>query len=374
MKLTELRWTPYAVPFVAAFTTSERRWSVRAGIVLTMVTDAGVSGVGDVTPLPSHGTAPHAALLRALEVIAPRLIGSEITQVAQVAQELLGNSSRYAPLVCGFELAACAAEGSAAGVSVARLLSPHAASSVMVNAVVDAGTCADSTAAAVRAVRRGFRSVKLKVGLGGCIADEVARVAALREAVGPAVRVTLDANGAWTEQEAVETLLAVEPYDIGMVEQPVGAGDIGALRRVRDAVRIPVAADESVTGIASVRALVGARAVDGVVVKLPVVGGPRSALRIMTIAADAGVAVTVTSALESGIGIAGALHAAASLPEPMLACGLATLDLLEDDLILEGLPIRDGQMAVPHLAGLGVTLDEEAVSRFATGAERVVRA
>lgn len=375
MKLVELRWTPYALPFAAAFTTSRSRWSTREGIVLSMGTDTGASGTGEVASLPSHGTAPHAELLLALDEIARHLIGSAITDLARLVDELLGNSGggRSAPLRCGIEVAALAAEGCAAGVSVGQLLSPHASPYVAVNAVIDAAGRQDVRAAAVRAVGRGFRNVKLKVGLTGHVPDEVARLAAMREAVGAGVRVTLDANGAWTEQQAMETLRALEPYNVDMVEQPVAVGDIGALRRVRDAVCIPIAADESVIGVESARALIGARAVDAVVVKLPVVGGPRHAMQIIQIAAAAGVAVTVTSALDSGIGVAGALHVAATLPQPAPACGLATLDLLEDDLIVEGLNIRDGRMAVPRTPGLGVTVDERAVSRFATGPERVMR-
>ena len=373
MKLVELRWTPYALPFAAEFTTAHGGWGVREGAILTILTDAGVRGIGEIAPLPSHGTAPNAELLSALEEIAPRLIGLEIGDAAPVADRLLGPDPRHAPLRCAIDTAALAAEARAAGVSVARLLSPHAALYVTVNAVVDAAACQDATAAALRAVSCGFRDIKLKVGLAGRATDDVARVTAVREAVGPGVRLRLDANGAWTEQQAVETLLALEPYDIVLIEQPVAPGDADALRRVRDATRIPVAADEGVTGIEAARALIDARAVDALVIKLPVIGGPRHALQIVQMALRAGVGVIVTSALDSGVGVAAALHVAATLPQPAHACGLATLDLLEDALIVEELCINEGRMAVPQVPGLGVTLDEDALRRFATGPERVVR-
>jgi L-alanine-DL-glutamate epimerase-like enolase superfamily enzyme len=82
----------------------------------------------------------------------------------------------------------------------------------------------------------------------------------------------------------------------------------------------------------------------------------------------------VTSALDAGMGVAAALQLAATLPQPASACGLATLELLEDDLIAEQLKIRDGRMAVPDAPGIGVTLDERALVRYAAGPERVVRA
>ncbi len=206
------------------------------------------------------------------------------------------------------------------------------------------------------------------------MAEEVARVAAVRDAAGPNVRLRLDANGAWTEEQAIATIRAIEQYDIDLVEQPVPPGDIAALHRVRAAVRIPIAADESVGGTDTVRALIDARAVDAIVVKLPVAGGVRRGAETCKLALGAGLGAIVTSALDCGIGVAAALQLAAMLPPASRGCGLATLGLLEDDLIVEELRIADGRMEVPRAPGIGVTLDEDALARYAAGAERVVRA
>lgn len=374
MTLVELRWTPYAVPFARGFATAHGGWRVREGVIVRTVTDRGVVGTGEIAPLPSHGTLPNSGQLSALERIAPHLLGAEIGELGARVDAALGEGTPYAPLRCGVETAALDATARAAGVSVATLLSRDAASHVRVNAVIDAAPCAEAAAAAARAVARGFRDLKLKAGGARDAATEEARVAAVREAAGPGVRLRLDANGAWTEQQAIDMIRSVERYGIELVEQPVPPGDAAALRRVREAVRTPVAADESVTGIAAVRALLDARAVDAVVVKLPVAGGPLRALEIARMAAAAGVDAVVTSAFDAGIGVTAALHVAAARPRPVTACGLATLELLEDDLIDEGLRIDAGDMPVPGAPGLGVTIDERALARYATGPERVVRA
>lgn len=374
MKLVELRWTPYAVPFTAEFATTHGGWQAREGTIVRLRTNTGVTGVGEIAPLPSHGTDSQTECLSALERIATRLLGDDIGLLPVTLDELVGEGVRYAPLRCGMETAALDALARAEGVSVASLLSKHAARDVAVNALVDAAACADASAAAARAVACGFREIKLKVGVASSMAEEVARVAAVRNACGPDIRLRIDANGAWTEEQAIATLRAIEPCDIDLVEQPVPPGDIAALCRVRAAVRTPIAADESVGAIETVRALIDAHAIDAIVVKLPVAGGVRRGAESCELALGAGLDAIVTSALDCGIGVAAALQLAAMLPPASRGCGLATLGLLEDDLIVEELRIADGRMEVPRAPGIGVTLDEDSLARYAVSAERVMRA
>ncbi|MHB8514756.1 MAG: o-succinylbenzoate synthase [Dehalococcoidia bacterium] len=372
MRVVELRWTPYALPFTTAFATAHGGWRAREGAILQLRTDTGAIGAGDLAPLPSHGTAGGAACLALLDTLAPRLLGAAVDDLMSLVDALVLDRAPFAPLRCAIETAALDATARAAGVSVASLLSPQTASGVAVNALVDAAPCAVAAASAARAVAGGFRVIKLKVGMAGSAAEETARVAAVREACGPEVRLRLDANGAWTEEQAAERIHAVEQYGIELVEQPVPPGDIAALGRVRVAVRVPIAADESVTGVAAARALIDARAVDAIVVKAPVVGGPRPAREIIDLATRAGIAPIVTSAIESGVGVAAALQLAATLPRPVWACGLATLDLLADDVIVENLRITGGRMALPAAPGIGVTLDTLALARYSAGPERAV--
>jgi o-succinylbenzoate synthase len=373
VRLAELRWTPYALPFSRDFVTARGATRVREGAVVRVVTDDGVTGTGEIAPLPSHGTLALDAQLAMLESLADQLLGVETAELPSRLDVLLGARAGYGPIRCAVGTAALDAAADVAGVSLATQLSSAAAASVRVNAVIDAASCADAAAAAGGTVARGFRDIKLKVGAAGDAVAEAARVAAVRAAVGPDVRLRLDANGAWSEDVAIATLRLLEQYGIDLVEQPVAVGDITSLVRVRRATGIPIAADESVSDAASVRALIDAAAVDAVVIKLPVVGGPLRAMEIAAIARAAGSDVVITSALESGIGLAAALHVAAALL-PARACGLATLDLLEDDLIAGVLPVESGRISVPRGPGLGVCVDEGALARYAAGPERAVRA
>lgn len=368
MKIAGLRWTPYAIPFRRPFVTSRYRWDAREGIIIELTTDTGLRGIGDVAPLPEFGTAGADACAAALGRIAHLLTGTAIDNAMQVFDAAAADHA-LSPLRCGIETACLDALARASGVSVARLLGAAPAGRVAVNAV------ATDEQDAMRAVTAGFRCIKLKIGAAPRESD-VARVVAVRGAIGPDVALRLDANGAWTPAEAIAFINAVAPFAIEFIEQPVAACDLAALRHVRASVTVPIAADEDVTGVEAARRVLNARAADVLVVKPAVVGGLRRAMEIVEMATASGVDIAITSAMDSGAGVAAALHVAAASQaptalQPPRASGLATLDLLVDDLLCDGLPVTDGAMTLPTGPGLGVELDHQALERYATGPARV---
>jgi L-alanine-DL-glutamate epimerase-like enolase superfamily enzyme len=236
---------------------------------------------------------------------------------------------------------------------------------VPVNGLVRSQRIGDLVAEARSVAEAGYGTVKLKVGMEASLTELVSRVEAVRETIGPGVRLRLDANGAWAEREALVCIGAVCEYDIEYVEQPISwVSSAEALARIRNESPVPVAADESVTSVASARELLEARAADVLVVKLARVGGPAAAAEIAAMAADVEVSVVVSTLFETGVGIAAALAAAARLPLG-LAHGLATADLLVSDLLARPLEIKGGRMFVPE----SIELDEEALDRYAV--ERV---
>ncbi len=147
------------------------------------------------------------------------------------------------------------------------------------------------------------------------------------------------------------------------MEQPVASHlGVETLARVRRSIPMPLAADESVADAATAAALLDAGACDVLVVKPARVGGPRQSVRIARDAAAAGVKVTISTLYESGIGLAAALHVAATVPGDR-AHGLGTGELLVTDLVGGRLRVVRGRMAVPAGTGLGVTLDAAAAAR-----------
>ena len=135
--------------------------------------------------------------------------------------------------------------------------------------------------------------------------------------------------------------------------------------RVARELDTPIAADESMAGPDDARRVLDQGAAQVLVIKPMVVGGLRPARRIAGMAIAAGAAAVVTTTIDGGIGVAAALHLAATLPADGPACGLATASLLAGDIVTGAPAVREGRMTLPAAPGLGVTLDERAIARFA---------
>jgi O-succinylbenzoate synthase len=212
-------------------------------------------------------------------------------------------------------------------------------SSVPVNCIVPA-VGPEQAHAVVTA--SGCATAKVKVAEPGqTAADDEARVEAVRDALGPAGGLRVDANAAWDLDTAVERIRSLDRFDLQYVEQPVATvEELVALRRRID---VRVAADEVVRRSADPLGVDLREACDVVVLKVQPLGGVRAALEV---AAAHGLPCVVSSALESSVGLAAGLALAAALPELPFACGLGTLALLTGDVASDRLVPVDGALAV----------------------------
>ncbi|WP_138759547.1 o-succinylbenzoate synthase [Modestobacter altitudinis] len=188
----------------------------------------------------------------------------------------------------------------------------------------------------------GCRTAKVKVAEPGqSPAEDVARVEAVRDALGPAGAVRVDANAAWDVDTAVARLRELDRFGLEYAEQPCPTiEDLAALRRRVD---VRIAADEVVRRAVDPRRVALAEAADVVVLKVQPLGGVRAALEV---AGAHGLPCVVSSALESSVGIAAGVALAAALPELPFACGLGTVALLTGDVTSEPLLPLDGALPV----------------------------
>ena len=201
----------------------------------------------------------------------------------------------------------------------------------------------------------GCRTAKVKVAeRGQAPAEDVDRVAAVREALGPGGRIRVDANGGWSVPTAARMLRDLGRYCIEYAEQPCATLDeLAQLRRLVD---VPVAADESVRKAEDPLRVRAAGAADIVVVKVQPLGGVRPALRV---AEECGLPVVVSSAVDSSVGLAAGVALAAALPELPYACGLATMSLLAGDVTGEPLAESGGE-----LPGRRPAVEPDALARW----------
>ena len=365
---------PYRLRLAAPLATAHGEISAREGW-LVRITDGGDrAGLGEVAPLPTSGTeAPdqaHAALERcAAEALLNRLLACETPAALDSALDALGFLARTPAARAGLEQTLLDLLAQRAGVPLFRLLEPSARGEVQVSALLSGGTPGALAREAAAAVRAGFDTLKLKVA-GRPLQEDLMRLAAVRAAAGPSVRLRLDANGGWSAPEAALALRAFAVYAPELCEQPLAPGAPEAWRGLRAQGEVLLAADESLADPAEADALIsagaGARAVDALVLKPPALGGLWRALRLARRGREAGLASYATTFLEGAIGRAGAAHLAAALGGP-LAHGLATGRLLAEDLAPEVAEVAGGALRLGERPGLGVALAAAAFNARAPG-------
>ena len=349
------------------FTTAHGSLPVREGAIVQVQTNNGLVGFGDIAPLPEFCSETLADALNAFPELVTYISAMSVDEALTFLWQHLDEYP--SSLMSGLELALLDAQGKARGCPLSQLLLEYSGRAgiyatrkhVSVNTVIGAATLDAAVEEARSAVLKGFGCVKLKVGAGQATIE---RVAAVRQAIGPAVHLRLDANEAWNFEQAKTILRACEAFDIQYVEQPLPRHDIAGMARLRSVVAIPIAADEAVSDLESVRLLMRAGAADILIVKPQFARGLRMAQQIIIEAGEQGIQCVLTSAMESGIGVAGVLHLAAVLPEVILECGLATLPLLGHDLLIDALCVENGWMGVPGGAGLGVGPDMQVLERY----------
>jgi L-Ala-D/L-Glu epimerase len=367
MKILDIQWRNYRLPLVTGFSTAHGVMTEREGIIALVTTESGITGIGEIAPLPAFGGGSFADAAAHLAGLAARLHGRTLHEALELLLAEGRTGAKAASTICGLEMALLDAIGKAEGRPVCALLAPPGfvpRREVAVNAVIGTRSKEAAAAAALDVINKGFRCVKLKVGLGDSAGEEVARVAAVREAIGPAAHLRLDANEAWNLEEAIAILSRCVPYDIQYIEQPLQAHDLVGMRALRRAVPIPLAVDETLQGPPSAARVLDSKAADVLVIKPQLAGGLRAGQQIIEAATERGVRCVITGVLEAGVGLAAALHLAAVSPPVTLECGLATLPLLGDDLLIDDLVMHDGYLAVPQGKGLGVELDWEALDRY----------
>jgi L-Ala-D/L-Glu epimerase len=320
-----------SIPLKEPFVTSGGVVSARELVVLRLEDDDGAVGFGEAAPLEPYDGVSAERVVAALH----NGPGDEAPPQARAAEEMarLDLQARR--------------EG--------RALGDLGAEAIAVNRTLPAGPPSEVAAAARKALREGYSCFKVKVGLP----DDLERVAGVRETIGSWPALRLDANGAWTPEEAIERISELAPFDIQLVEQPCAT--LEELAAIRSKVVVPIAADESVATPEEVRAAAETRACDAVNVKLAPSGGFGAARQAVREAESRGLRPFLSSTLDGPWGIAAGLQLAAS-EGISLACGLATLELF-DARIARALPApADGLMTVPQGPGLGVAVDDDALA------------
>ncbi|MBZ4398028.1 mandelate racemase/muconate lactonizing enzyme family protein [Myxococcus sp. MISCRS1] len=380
MRIVKATLTPLRLELLQPLKTARGTYSAREGFLVRLEDEEGRVGLGEAMPLPEFGTE---SLPVCGEVLAAWLSSLEGQFLGDTVRAVEDTLSPFPPTVArgegvrvrarhpappgpvpaaehALELALLDLLARRQGVPLCWLLAEEARPEVLVNALLGGETAEALVDEARVAVAEGYGTLKLKVG-GRALEEDEQRVKAVREAVGPDVKLRLDANGGWSELEAKRALDKLGWYQLELVEQPTPADDLAALWRVQRRAPCMVAADESLGSPETLRALLGSDpllgggpAVGAVVLKPMVLGGLLPGLVVAMRAARLGMQAYVTSSLDGVVARAGAAHLAAALPSGALASGLAVGKLFKSEPAVHDYRPLHGRIRLPETPGLGL--------------------
>ena len=331
-----------------------------SGLLVQIHTDEGIVGVGEAPgpTLPTIRTIIEAEMTQFLVGQDPLRIEWLVHRLEEFAR----NWSRMgAYAIAGIEMALLDLKGKVLGVPVAELLGGFCRDRVAVVGYLFIDTPEANAEKAGAFVDAGYTELKLKVGRD--FGQDHDTIAAIRDRVGPEVKIRVDANMIWSVPAAIKWIRGLERFDLQYVEQPVPDFDVQGLAQVRRSVAVPIAADEACTDLRSVLELIKADACDVLVVYPSEAGGLRRAHQIGALADAAGKWCTIGSWAELGVATAGNVHVVAASSNYPFASD-THYPLQELDVLVEPFEMTDGLVEVPRSPGLGVELDPEAVERL----------
>ena len=368
MKITQIECIPVRVPInpKRAIKSGRGYHTVSPFLMVKVYTDEGVYGLGEVSCTAGWSGEDQFTAARMIDgYLAPALIGEDPTHIERLTTLMRKTIANNPFTKSAIEMALWDILGKVANLPVYRLLGGPVREYVTTKYSVSGLPPAQAAEIAAWAVEQGFRTMKVKVGINPD--EDVARVAAVRQAIGPDVRLGVDANGGWSPRVAIQTIPRLYEYKIFFAEQPVPDLDIAWLADVRSQVNIPVMADESVYSLQDALAIVRAGAADILSVYVGKGGGIGPARKMAAVAEAAGLVCTIGSNLEMGVASAAMIHlgmATTAIAAEDFPCDILGPFFYEDDLLVEPLPIEAGRARPNDKPGLGVELDEKKLAKY----------
>jgi len=338
----------YREPFrIAPSTTIESH-----NVIVKVITDFEVVGIGESSPSKRVTKETPQTVIETLDKIAPHLVGMcplRIEQINETMDELVReNPSAKAAI----DIALHDILGKASHKPLFKLLGGFR-EDILTDLTLSIKEPPEMAKDAIKAVKRGFTTLKVKVGVNS--AEDFERIRKIREAVGSEIAIRIDANQGWTVKEAVAILNKLEPFRIEFVEQPVKADDIHGLAEINEASPIPVMADESVHTPEDALHLIKEKAVDMINIKLMKSGGILKARKIVAIAESANIPCMIGCMSESTVGVTAGVHLAAALKNVRFA-DLDSDLLIADRLVSRGgAKLEDSKRVPSTKLGLGIT-------------------
>jgi L-alanine-DL-glutamate epimerase-like enolase superfamily enzyme len=353
LKITEVEIYLFDIPLVAPFRISIGEMSAANDLLVRVVTDQGIVGLGEACPFPPITGETQATNAAAARAIRDMLIGKDPLAVEGILRQIGPMVHANPSAVAAYDMALYDILGKVAGLPLFRLFG--SGKTQFETDITTGLDTPESMAAETKGYAdRGYKTLKAKVGLDPD--TDVARIQAIRDAIGYGINLRIDANQGWSVPQAIYALRKMEKFKIQLVEQPVVASDIAGLKTVREASPIPVMADEACFLPADALKLVRAEACDYFNIKLMKAGGIANAVRIAHIADSANIRCMVGCMLESNIALTAAAHVVASQANIIFADLDGNAEHTVNPVI-GGMAVKAGVVTMPEKPGLGCDID-----------------
>ena len=369
MRITRLETIPIRVPLKPDLAIRAGRGGahlVSPFLLVKVHTDAGLTGIGEASCTPRWSGEDQVTAAHLLHTyLEPLLLGANPLEVERLTQKFRLAFGANWFTKSAVEMALWDIAGQAAGKPVYELLGGRIRELVPTKWSISGVEPAKAADIGSWARAQGFKTMKVKVGVEP--EGDLARVRAVRAAIGGEVHLGVDANGGWLPEQALPTIERLYEHNIYFAEQPVPPEDVTHMRELRQKLKVPLVADESLWGLQDARTLAALGAADVLSIYIGKAGGILPAWKLAQFAQSAGLKCTVGSNLELGVGSAAMVHlavAARGVAAEEFPCDIIGPFYYEGDVVLEPLPIRPGEARPNTKPGLGVKLDEEKVERY----------
>src|SRR5438105_11696354 len=385
MKIAAIRTTALSCPCDPPYASAAGVQSRRGALIVEIETDGGIVGIGEA----GVGGGVTSTVIE--KDLAPLLIGEDPLLIEYLWQKMFARTRQYGrrglvmQAISGIDIALWDIAGKVAKLPVYRL---RGGAGDRLQACASGGCCQEGKSAADLAGEaegyrgRGFRGMKMKIGRNPSTQthlrqligqaefcevepeEDLARVAAVRQALGPQAKLMVDVNCAWSPAVAIEMGRAMEPHKLYWIEEPVATDDIDGSAQVADALATPIAGYETEVGLYGFRQLIDRGAVDIVQPDIAWSGGFSEGRRIAAYA-QAHHRMVAPHAFAGAVLLVASLHFAAAIPNGLLLEWDQNPNALRDELLKEPLRLEsDGTVRPPERPGLGIELDPAAIDRY----------
>ncbi len=353
MKISEIHIAQLSIPLTRPFITAVRRTDCVNDVVLMIKTDKGAIGYGSAASTPAITGDDTESIIKAIKtILGPQLIGRQITELNNLLEMTNQAMSANTSAKAAIDMALHDLFAQYCGLPLYQLLGGNK-NSIHSCITISVKNTNEMVNDAMELVKQGYGTLKIKLGLNPH--EDKQRIHAIRQAVGKEISLLVDANQGWSYEDSLQMIhyFQKEQLNIPLVEQPVAAGNLSALKQITEQVECLIIADEACFSPEDALKIAQLHACHGINIKLMKSAGLANAQAIYHIAKAAKMHIMVGCMLESPIGIAAITSFALSKPD-LLYADLDPIFLIRENYVLGGAQREGNKIVLADKPGLGI--------------------